>query len=145
MTPEAIEKEANAPRERWCWFHWQNLNEKWPKGIERSERRGEPKLGWGLREGRCWWHFRSKDRCPGNTIRFEWNLWSHFCGIGFAIDDEDLTFHLSFPPVAFWLSPAGAEESFECGHLSRCDRGRRAGMLGQDPRWQRLDQAMGRR
>lgn len=104
MIPEAIEKEAHAGRERWLHFHWQNLNEKWPKGVERSERRGEPTLGWGLREGRCWWHFRSKDRHPGNTVRLEWNLWSCFCGIGFDIDDEDLTLHISFPPVAFWLS-----------------------------------------
>src|SRR6202008_3024766 len=74
------------------------------KGIDRRERHGEPKLGRALRQGRCWGPFRSKDRGPGETIRFEWNCWSSFCGIGFDIDDEDLTFQVAFPPLAFWLS-----------------------------------------
>ncbi len=104
MKLEVIEKEASARREPFLHWHWQNLNEKWPKGVDRSERHGEPKLGWGLREGRCWWHFRSKDRHPGNTIEFSWNLWTHFCGVGFDINDEDLTIQLAFPPFAFWLS-----------------------------------------
>ncbi len=104
MSPEVKLKEAEAYKAPWCYWHWQNLNEKWPKGVDRREYRGEPKLGWGLREGRCWWHFRSKDNHPGNTVQFSWNLWTHFCGLGFDIDDEDLTLSIAFPPFAFWLS-----------------------------------------
>lgn len=88
-----IEKSIEEPRQRWCWWHWQNLNDK-----------KDGSHGSGLREGRCWWHFRSRNRRPGPDICFSWNLWTHFCGVGFDIDDEDLTLHISFPPIAFWLS-----------------------------------------
>jgi hypothetical protein len=73
-------------RERFCWFHWQNLNE-------------TKKTGGAFREGRCWWHFRGR-----RTIEFDWSLWTHFCMLEVDIDDEDLTFHIGFPPVAFWFS-----------------------------------------
>lgn len=49
------------------------------------------------------WYFDSK-YCDGRTIRLEWNLWTHFCGIGFDIDDDGLTLHAAFPPIAFWLT-----------------------------------------
>jgi len=80
-------------RERWIHFHWQNLNE-----------RKDGTVGSGWREGRCWWHFRSRNRRPGPAICFSWNFWTHFCMAGCDIDDENLTFHVGFPPVAFWLS-----------------------------------------
>lgn len=85
---EAIEK-ANAQaqqKERW-WFHWQNLNYK--KG-------GGQGSGW--RHGRCWWHFPRQ-----RTIQFSWNFWAPFCGVGFDVDDEDLTLSIAVPPVALWL------------------------------------------
>lgn len=85
---KALKEEASKERERFVRFHWQNLNDK--KG-------GGQGSGW--REGRCWWHFR-KNR----TVQFSWSLWTTFCMAGFDIDDEDLTFHVGFPPVAFWLS-----------------------------------------
>lgn len=75
-------------RERFLWFHWQNLNE-----------RKDGTCGTGVRHGRCWWHFRRN-----RTIEFSWNLWTHFCMLGFDIGDEDLTFHIGLPPFAFWLS-----------------------------------------
>jgi hypothetical protein len=88
MLKEATEQERR-PR---MWWHWQNLNEK---------RNGKQGSGW--RHGRCWWHFDGRPR-GSNTIKFCWNFWSHFCGIEFDVDDEDITFMVAFPPVAFWLS-----------------------------------------
>ena len=84
------------PPQPWAWWHWQNLNDK-KDGTQGS--------GW--RHGRCWWHFRARkdQRGPsGPTIEFSWNFWTHFCGIGFDIDDEALTLSIACPPVAFWLS-----------------------------------------
>lgn len=81
------------PRQRWMWWHWQNLND-----------RRDGTHGSGLREGRCWWHFRSKNNRPGPVITFEWNLWRLACGIGIDIDDEDVTLGVAFPPVSFYLS-----------------------------------------
>lgn len=75
-------------RERFLWFHWQNLND-----------RKDGTQGSGIRHGRCWWHFRNR-----RTVGFTWNMWSTFCGVEFDIDDEDVTFMVAFPPLAFWLS-----------------------------------------
>lgn len=71
-------------------FHWQNLNEK-PNGTH----------GWGLREGRCWLHFGDY---WSKSVRFEWNLWTHFCGVDLEIGDERTTAMVAFPPLAFWFS-----------------------------------------
>lgn len=86
----------------WVHFHWQNLN-------EHTDASGNKYLGNPLREGRCWWHFRSgnsksKAKWSGPSVCFSWNLWTHFCMLEADIDDEDLTFHVGLPPVALWLS-----------------------------------------
>jgi hypothetical protein len=72
-------------------FHWQNLNKK-----------RDGTTGWGLRHGRCWWHFGT-DR-HDKVIQLCWDLWTHFCGVQVDWDDEDLMLLVGFPPVAFWLS-----------------------------------------
>jgi hypothetical protein len=91
MIPTIFKGEPEVER-RWFW-HWQNLNE-----------RKDGTHGSGWREGRCWWHFRSRNRRPGPDICFSWNLWSSFFGVSADIDDEDLTFMVAVPPFSFWLS-----------------------------------------
>jgi len=86
MKGEFMQEAKLESRERFVWFHWQNLNE-------------TNKRGGALREGRCWWHFRN-----GRTIEFDWNFWTHFCMVEVDISDEGLTFHFGLPPIAFWLS-----------------------------------------
>ena len=82
----AAEKKA-AERERFMFWHWQKLNDK-----------KDGSQGSGLRHGRCWWHFRKR-----RTIEICWSFWSHFCMLEFDFNDEDLTFGVGLPPVAFWL------------------------------------------
>lgn len=93
LNTATLMQEPASVQERRFWWHWQNLNEK-----------KDGTCGFGLRHGRCWWNFRSRNKRPGPDICFEWNLWSRFCGFGVDIDDEDLTFTIAFPPFAFWLS-----------------------------------------
>lgn len=82
--------------ERKVWFHSQNLNE---------DRDGNVKgLPW---HGRFW--LRTYKR---PLVHFSWNLWTHFCGISVQADGEDAgtQFHISLPPVAFWLTlPIGTK------------------------------------
>lgn len=78
-----------ADGERRLRFHSQNLNE---------NRDGKVK---GLPyEGRAWLSSRRRE------LRFEWNLWTHFCGVSMKIDGETggLQLHVAFPPVSFWLT-----------------------------------------
>lgn len=75
-------------------FHSQNLNEDGagrPKGFPR--------------EGRSWLHFSPRG-FSAREFRFEWNLWTHFCGISLKRcgDSGGLTFHIAFPPFSFWLT-----------------------------------------
>jgi hypothetical protein len=87
MADMASTAAVNTERERFFW-HWQNLNE-----------RKDGTQGLALRQGRCWWHF------PRNrSIEFDWNLWTHFCGVSLDWDDEDATLKVAFPPIALWLS-----------------------------------------
>lgn len=74
------------------YFHWQNLNE---------DDRGRAK---GLAfEGRA--HLQLGRKRP-RAVRFEWNLWTHFCGVSVKRcgDSGGLTFHVAFPPFSFWLT-----------------------------------------
>ncbi len=86
-----IEKEQ-AEKQNWFWWHWQNLNE-----------RKDGSKGSGLRHGRCWFNFDAGMR-SSKQIALSWNLWTHFCGVQMDINDEDVSFMLAFPPIAFWLS-----------------------------------------
>lgn len=81
------------PPTPWMHFHWQNLND-----------RKDGTQGSGLRHGRCWWRFGNHAPIHERVVKFSWNLWTHFCGIEFNIDEEDITLMLAFPPVAFWVS-----------------------------------------
>lgn len=54
------------------WFHWQNLNKK-----------ADGSTGWGLRNGRCWWHFEK------GCIGLEWVIPSKRCAIGFETGAGD--------------------------------------------------------
>lgn len=79
-------------------FHWQNLNE---------DRSGNVK-GWPW-QGRAWLNLARL------AFRWEWNLWSHFCGVEIERDYEgSWQLMLALPPVAIWLTIGwgfrGAEE-----------------------------------
>lgn len=84
---------AFTERGRWCWWHWQNLNDK-RDGTQGS----------GLRHGRCWWHFRSGDNRPDPDICLEWSWLTWFFGFTLDIDDEDLTVGFGCLLFAVFLS-----------------------------------------
>lgn len=58
-----------------------------------------------ITEGRWTLHWNNGTRSK-RLFRFEWNVWTHFCGISLSTDREDggLKFHFAFPPVSFWLT-----------------------------------------
>ena len=95
LEEKKLEASEQPPRRRY-WWHWQNLNEHKCRHCDAFD----GYLGWGVRHGRCWWHFGSANK----TIELCWNLWTHFCHVSMDIDDEDVTFSVAFPPFAFWLS-----------------------------------------
>lgn len=76
-------------KERWFWWHWQNLNE------ERVTKR----KGSGLIHGRAWFYF-------GRLVfGVSWNLWTTFCHVYAEAGGEgDATFGIALPPVALWFS-----------------------------------------
>lgn len=79
--------------DRRIWAHWSNENEKYVGG--KLVRKGVPY------HGRLWIHTSGR-----LGLCFTWNFWSHFCGAEVRAGpggDDSVVFHLSFPPVSFWL------------------------------------------
>jgi len=79
-------------------LHWQNLNEKpTPKGKP-------TRVGWPYR-GRFWLWYKQN-----SLIEFSWDIWTKFCGLSLSMSREyenNLSFHISFPPISIWLTFEG--------------------------------------
>lgn len=85
-------EEKPVERERLCWFHWQNLNDK-----------RDGRQGLAVRNGRCWWHFRER-----RVVRIEWSFLTPRCGFGIDFDDDGITAFLQVPLLfSFFLTLAG--------------------------------------
>lgn len=83
--------------ERRVWMHWQNL---------REDAKGNPHgFPW---YGRAWIHIRAKSN-QEIELNWEWNFWSHFCGLSFNVDnlEHGIQLHVAFPPVSLWFSVNG--------------------------------------